>query len=126
MNILSDSSDKVTPFMNLFWQQKKLFQCNSSTSVRYHPMMIRFCLSLYSKSRSAYEELRNSNVLLLQRTRTLTDYKNFIRPKSGVRKQVFDNLVKKTSSYFDVHRYGAALFDEIYDKHTGEIIGILT
>ena len=48
MKILSDSSDKVTSFKNLFWQQQKLFQCNSSTGVRYHPMMICYCLVLPS------------------------------------------------------------------------------
>ena len=88
INILSDSNTKITPFMNLFWQQqKKLFQCKS-TGVRYHPMIIRYCLSLAAKSKSAYEELRNSNILRLPSTRTLRDYKNYIRPKPGFQREV--------------------------------------
>ena len=113
INILSDSPNHITPFMNLFWQQqKKLFQCGSS-GVRFHPMIIRFCLTLYSKSRSAYEELRNSNILVLHSTRTLRDYKNFIRPKAGFRQQILDHLIHQTSDYFDVQRYMALLFDEM-------------
>ena len=73
------SAKQVTPFMNLFWQeQKKLFSRNS-TGVRYHPMIIRFCLSLAAKSPSCYEELRNSGVLVLPSQRRLKDYRNAFR-----------------------------------------------
>ena len=52
--------------MNLFWQQqKKLFSYNTK-DMRYHPMIMRFYLSPASKSKSAYEELRNSNILVYQ------------------------------------------------------------
>ena len=40
------------------------------TSNRHHPMIIRFCLSLASKSASPYDELRPSNVLTLPSRRT--------------------------------------------------------
>ena len=46
VQILDSADSKITPFMNLFWQeQKKLFN-KSAIGVRYHPMIIRFCLSL--------------------------------------------------------------------------------
>lgn len=78
--ILNSANDAdITPFMKLFWEpQKKLFS-SSSKSVRYHPMIIRFCLSLAAKSPSCYEELRNSKVLILPSQR---------RPKDLVREQV--------------------------------------
>lgn len=64
ITILEAEQSKVTPFMKLFWQeQQKMFQ-KSSTGVRYHPMVIRFCVSLAGKSPSCYEELRNSGVLV--------------------------------------------------------------
>ena len=44
-NIISNSSENITPFMNLFWQEQKKMLANTSTGVRYHPMIIRFCLS---------------------------------------------------------------------------------
>ena len=119
--------------MNLFWQeQKKLSSCKNPSGVRYHPMIIRFCLSLMSKSPSAYEEIRNSNILTLPSTRTLRDYKNFIKPETGFRKKVIDDLKNLTKDYFDIQRYIVLLFDEmkiksnlVFDKHTGELIGFL-
>ena len=32
----------------------------SRTGVRYHPMIVRYCLSVHSKSDSDYQEWRNS------------------------------------------------------------------
>lgn len=45
-SILENSDERITPFMNLFWQQQKKLLTSSRTGVRYHPMIIRFCLSL--------------------------------------------------------------------------------
>ena len=64
-------TDTMTPFMNLFWEQQKKFFSSSSKGVKYHPMIIRYCLSLAAKSPSYYEELRNSGILVLPRQRTL-------------------------------------------------------
>ena len=80
--IMSENDKNITPFMKLFWeQQQKSF--GKGTTVRYHPMIIRFCLSLASKSASSYDELRSSNVLTLPSRRTLRDYKNAIKPEAG-------------------------------------------
>ena len=49
----------VPPFMKLFWdEQQHYIQSSSSSSVRYHPMVIKFCLNLAAKSSSAYSDLR--------------------------------------------------------------------
>lgn len=45
-SILDQADAEITPFMNLFWQQQKKLFSTSRTRVRYHPMIIRFCLSL--------------------------------------------------------------------------------
>ena len=71
--ILDSAGTKVTPFMNLFWQEQKRLFARTNTGVCYHPMIIRFCLSLASKSPSCYEELRNSGVLVLPSQRRLKD-----------------------------------------------------
>ena len=131
VKIMSNSSSKITPFMNLFWQEQKKMSSPNPSGVRYHPMIIRFCLSLHSKSRSTYEEIRNSGILTLPSTRTLRDYKNFIKPETGIRKQIIDDLNDITNEYFDIERY-ILLFDEmklksnlVFDKHSGELIGFL-
>ena len=84
------------------------------------------------KSRSAYEELHNSGVLILPSTRTLQDYKKFIKPKCGFSKEVIADLKTVTNNYFDVQRYVVLLFDEmkiksnlVFDKLTGEVKGYL-
>lgn len=130
-DIISDSK-KTTPFIDLFWQQqKKLFQC-SPKGGRYHPMIIRFALSLHSKSSSAYEELRNSEILRLPSSRTLRDYKNYIRPKPGFRRDIIEDLKVITDKYFDTQRYIGILIDEmkiksnlVFDKNSEELIGFL-
>ena len=54
----------ISSFMQLFWeQQKKAAQSNGS--MKYQPMVLRFCLSLVAKSSSAFDELRSLNVLML-------------------------------------------------------------
>ena len=94
--------------------------------------MIRFCLSLLSKSPSAYEEIRNSHILTLPSTRTLRDYKNFIKPEPGFRKGVINDLNMITKDYFNIDRYIVLLFEEmkiksnlVLDKQTEELIGFL-
>ena len=95
-------------------------------------MIIRFCLSLASKSPSCYEERRNIGVLVLPSQRRLKDYRNAIKPKRGFQKEVLDVLIAETEHYFDVQRYVVLLFDEmkvmanlVLDKTTGELIGFI-
>ena len=128
--------EHVPPFMTLFWeeQQKYLF---SSSSICYHPMIIKYCLSLAAKSSSAYSDLRynsrtGSGVLILPSLRTLRDYKNYIRPKRGFNNEVVDELNKKTELFSESEHYVTILFNEMkiqedlmWDKRTGELIGFV-
>ena len=130
VKILDNSEKSLSPFMTLFWQQQKKLFSRSRNGVRYHPMLIRFCLSLAAKSPSCYEELRQSNVLVLPSQRRLKDYRNWIRPKPGFQEKVICTLIKETEKYFGVQRYVVLLMDEmkvmanlVFDKITGELIG---
>ena len=131
-SILGKSDMNIMPFMDLFWQQQKKLLTRSSTGVRYHPMVIRYCLSLATKSPACYEELRKSKILVLPSQRTLKDYRNCIRPKAEFQEEVIEELKDLTNSYFDVQRYFVLLFDEmkimsnlVFNKVTGELIGYL-
>ena len=58
---LFSGCDKATVpnFMKLFWEeQQKYIQSSSASSVKYHPMIIKFCLNLAAKSSSAYSDIR--------------------------------------------------------------------
>ena len=132
MNVLFENGSKVSPFMNIFWQQQtKLFKC-SDKGARYHPVIIRFILFLASKSKSCYEELRNRNILRLPSTRTLRDYKHFITPHTGFQEKVIQELQLQTNSYSDLQRYVVLLFNKmkinsnlVFDKNSGELIGFV-
>ena len=60
-------------------------------------MIIRFCLSLAAKSPSAYDEMRNLNILILPSRGTLRDCKNVIRRHAGFNRSVIDELIKIAS-----------------------------
>ena len=64
IDIMSDHNSNVTPFINLFLATTMFSM--SSSGVRFHPMIIRYCLSLFSKSPSVYEEIRNNGILNFQ------------------------------------------------------------
>ena len=138
-SIINESQDSdMTPFMKLFWQEQKKLFSHSIKGQRYHPMIIRFCLSLQSKSPAAYKEFRdalgrkNGGILTLPCKRTLRDYKNWIRPKCGFNDDVVLELIGITDKYFGVQRYVVLLFDEmkiradlVYDKNSNELIGFV-
>ena len=124
--------------MKLFWEeQQKYLSASNSKSVRYHPQIIKFCLSLAAKSSSTYSDIRydkssGSGILVLPSLRTLRDYKNYIRPQRGFNNVVVEDLRKKTMLFSDIERYVCILLDEmkiqedlVWDKHTGELIGFV-
>ena len=133
---MSEAND-VPPFMQLFWDEQQKYRTQSRNSVRYHPMIIRFCLSLSAKSPAAYEELRydektGTGVLVLPSRRRLRDYKNYIRPKQGFNNDVIQELSKKVQEFSDPEKFIVLLFDEVkiqenlvWDKHTGDLIGFV-
>ena len=47
----------IPTFMKYFWEeQQKYIKC-SSRGIRYHPVIMRFCLSFAAKSTSAYDDI---------------------------------------------------------------------
>ena len=126
---------KVSPFMKLFWDEQQKYLKSSSTGVRYHPMIIRYCLSLASKSSAAYDEIRydekkGTGFLILPSRRRLRDYKNYIKPKRGFNPEIIEELRKKTKDFSENEKFVAIIMDEmkiqenlVWDKHSGELIG---
>ena len=79
-------------------QAKALSQ--PSTSMRWHPLIIKWCLRTWSKSHSIYNEIRDSNFFKLPSGRTLNDYKNFNHPQSGWQEQ---NITAMKTSFQKTH-----------------------
>ena len=132
LTIMGGQNLDATPHMKFFWQEQiKLLQ-SSKMGRRYHPQVIRFALSIHSKSPSAYRELRDSGALVLPSERVLRDYKNYFEPKPGINKENVESLREKTSSFTSVQRYVALVMDEmkiqsslVFDKVSGDLIGFI-
>lgn len=128
---------KIPDFMKLFWEEQQKYLQESPSQVRYHPMIIKFCLSIAAKSSSSYKELRldektGGGVLVLPSLRTLRDYKNYIKPRRGFNPQVVADLKHKTQLFSNPERYIVICFDEmkvqedlVWDKNTGELVGFV-
>ncbi|XP_047135769.1 uncharacterized protein LOC124812779 [Hydra vulgaris] len=132
-----DQAD-VPNFMKLFWsEQQKYIQTSCSNNVKYHPMIIKFCLNLAAKSSSAYSDLRydkktGNGILVLPSLRTLRDYKHYIHPTRGFNPAVINDLKLKTESFTEPERFVGIIFDEmkiqedlVWDKYSGELIGFV-
>ncbi len=71
-------------FQCLFWdQQLDVHKVRDKRQVRWHPMMIRWFLSLKLLSSGSYKALRSSGVVVLPSERTLRDYTHFVKAKPG-------------------------------------------
>lgn len=80
----------------LFWdQQIKRNQCKNPTSMRWHPTIIRWCISLYMKGSKSYEQLRRSGFVALPSVSTIKSYLHFTDPKPGVNSDVMEVLAEE-------------------------------
>lgn len=69
-NILAHLEDDS--FQAIFWkQQLEVAKCSNKKGVRWHLLIVKWCLYLHHLSSGAYETFRNSGVIQLPSTRTL-------------------------------------------------------
>lgn len=78
--IIAEKATEITEchppgsFQRLFWQQQQeALQCTDKRQVRWHPMFIKWCLSLKLISSASYSALRSTNVLVLPSERTSSE-----------------------------------------------------
>ena len=140
-NIMKEKTDYIrqqyttNSFHHLFWdQQLEALKVRDKRQVRWHPMMIRWCLSLKLLSSASYSALRSSNLLVLPSERTLRDYTHFIKAKPGFHPGIDEQLYReaKIDSIPEYQKYVCLVFDEVkvkedlvYDKHSAELLGFV-
>lgn len=120
-------------FQQIFWQQQKLAASKSDKrGMRWHPLMIKWCLFLRHQSSKAYETLRESGCLSLPSQRTLRDYSNCVKAGAGFSVEVDCQLMQaaNVTTCLGWQKLVILLLDEIhiredlvYNKHTGKMIG---
>ena len=120
----------------LLWdQQMEVLQNSSKYATRWHPAFLRWCISLYGKSPSAYRMVRGSKFLVLPHETTLMDYTNFLKVRPGVNVDILKDIVRQTdyACENDNFRNNVSLvFDEIkiksnlvYSKASGKLKGFV-
>ena len=119
-------------FQRLFWEQQKEAMIKNPKQMRWHPTMIKWCLSIRLKSSRAYETMRE--FLTLPSSRTLRDYTHYIKASTGFQPEVTEQLMNeaKLDTREDFEKAIVLVFDEVklkdslvYDKHGVRIIGFV-
>jgi hypothetical protein len=81
--------EDCTLFQRVFWEQQALAASKKDTrGMRWHPLMIKWCVYLRAQSQSAYETLRQSRCINLPSQRTLRDYTHHTKPGPGYSAEV--------------------------------------
>ena len=98
-------------------------------------MIIRYCLSLASKSPAAYDEVRydankGTGFVILPSRWRLRNYKNYIKPHRGFNQEIIQELRSKIKIFSEQEEFVVILMDKtkiqenlVRNKHTGELIG---
>ena len=140
--IIAEKAKEITEchppgsFQRLFWeQQQEALKCTDKRQMRWHPMFIKWCLSLKLVSSASYSALRATNVLVLPSERTLRDYTHFVKAKSGFQPDLDQQLLREARLYDGIPEFQkniCLVFDEmkvkedlVYNKHSGELIGFV-
>lgn len=108
-------------------EQIKAISVKGASGRRWHPSIIRWCLLLHKKSKSAYRYVGESGMMVLPSERTLTDYRSYKPIVSGVDVDQILSL-SKTHKGEDV----GVLIDEmkiseglVYNASTGNLCGFI-
>ena len=125
--------NSLNTFQTIFWeQQATAARLNNAKGMRWHPLMIKWCIYLRYHSQKAYGTLRESKCITLPSQRTLRDYTHHIETKPGFSTKVDTEICRaaKIEQCIEREKFVILLLDEIhvkedlmYNKHTGKLIG---
>lgn len=120
-------------FQHIFWKQKEeAARIKQASSMRWHPLIIKWCLYLRHVSGRAYETLWSSGVIRLPSQRTLRDYTHFVSAATGFSDDVDKELAKVANAEKCLERE-KYIIDEmyikedlVYNKHTYQLVAYLS
>ena len=136
--IVSSHDSQVTAttqpdsFQKIFWEQQQKALSSSKKGMRWHPLMIKWCLYLKHLSSKAYETLRESGCVVLPSQRTLRDYTHHLKSTSGFSDEVDVQITSaaKIDKAKEYEKCIALVMDEmyvkedlVYNKNSGELVG---
>ena len=103
--------------------------------VKWHPLMIRWCLNLKLLSSAAYHATQTTGFIRLPSERTLRDYTHYFKSQTGFQQEVNQQLQKEANLEVlpECQRFCGLVVDEmqvkenlVYDKYTGDIVGLIS
>uniref|UniRef100_A0A1X7VGH2 Transposable element P transposase-like RNase H domain-containing protein n=1 Tax=Amphimedon queenslandica TaxID=400682 RepID=A0A1X7VGH2_AMPQE len=131
----NDNVKKAYPegsFLTLFWEEQlNAASVKDARLIRWHRVMVKWCLNLKLLFSSAYHALRRSGFIELPTERTLRDYVPYTSNKCGFQDTVHQQLLQEVDQAYipSSRRYVSLILDEmnikglVYNKFTGEIVG---
>ena len=128
----SNSFEENSP-MWLLWQQQKEQVSKSSKAMRWHPLIIRWCLSIYQTLPAAYKNIasKQNKFIALPHINTLKHI-SFTDPMSGFNPDILEQIPEDINfdSLKEHEKNVSIVFDEmkiqgnlVYKKSTGKVIG---
>lgn len=138
LEIMSNNTERVTAkhppnsFPTIFWQQQQEAAIKDPRGMRWHPLMVKWCLYLRHLSGSAYETLRTSGILKLPSQRSLRDYTHYVPASAGFSNAVDIQLMEAANiaSCPEYEKNVLLIMDEmhikeslVFNKHTGALVG---
>ena len=141
VNTVEENNDAVLAqfpvgsFKHLFWeQQMQAARLSNLKQIRWHPVMIKWCLNLKLLSSSSYHVLRTTGFIHLPSERTLRDYTHYVKARSGFQDDIDEDLTREANltELSETKKHVVVLIDEmkikdslVYDKHGTKIIGFV-
>ena len=86
--------DENTP-QHLLWTEQKKFAKSDPIGMRWHPLIIRWSLSIYLKSPGTYKHIQAGPFMYLPSKNTLLKYINFTTPGCGFNPDIIKRLISK-------------------------------
>ena len=137
--VMEKETDKVYAaypeelFPHLFLeQQQKAASLKDARSMKWHPLIIKWCLYLRHLSGKAYELLRKTGAVSLPSQSTLRDYTHYVSTMIGFSAEIDKQLLDLVSFDKEYNRYVTLVMDEVhiredlvYDKNEGTLIGFV-
>eukprot|EP00112_Aurelia_sp_Birch-Aquarium-sp1_P004779 Seg1542.3 transcript_id=Seg1542.3/GoldUCD/mRNA.D3Y31 product="Transposable element P transposase" protein_id=Seg1542.3/GoldUCD/D3Y31 len=131
-HLVQHTGDARTHFLEILLKDQAKALNTDARQMRWHPLIIRWCLRLYNRSHASYNALQDSGFLKLPTGRALSDYRNFNKPDSGWKLSQMDEMKKRIqekklpeSAYL-----GGIFFDEVkvkeglvFDASNWELVG---
>ena len=141
VEVMKENADRIQKafpegsFRQLFWQQQfESASKGNARQMRWHPMMIKWCLYLKLRSSSTYDALSSSGCLTLPTQRTLRDYTHPFKGTVGFQATLDEQVLRKAdvNNLEEWQKHVVLMFDEmkikedlIYDKRSGELTGFV-